>query len=52
MIIAAFVIYLTSQNCKISDNELELYDVSEEHNDECLCEDCVLVTKPHTTSKV
>ena len=40
------------------DNELELYDVSEEHNvseehkDERLGEDYVLVTKPHTTSKV
>lgn len=49
---AAFVIYLTSQNCKMTDNELELYDVSEEHNDERLCEDYVLVMKPHTTSKV
>ena len=30
-IIAAFVIYLMSQNCKVVDNELELCDVSEEH---------------------
>ena len=40
------------------DIELELYDVSEkhdvseEHNDEHLREDYVLVTKSHTTSKV
>ena len=57
-ITAAFVIYLMSQNCKIADNELELYDmseehvVSEEHNNESLHEDYALVTKPHTTSKV
>ena len=58
-IIAAFVIYLMSQNCKIADNELELYDVSEEsvvseeHNNESLHKDYyALVTKPHTTSKV
>ena len=34
------------------DNELKLYDVSEEHHDESLREDYILVTKPHTTSKV
>ena len=51
-IIAAFVIYLMSQKCKIADSELELYNVSEEHNNESLHEDYALVTKPHTTSKV
>ena len=33
-------------------NELELYDVNEEHDDESLREDYVLVMKPHTTSKL
>ena len=36
----------------MTDNELELYDVSEERNDERLREDYVSVMKPHTTSKV
>ena len=36
----------------MTDIELKLYDVSEEHNDERLHENYVLVTKPHTTSKV
>ena len=36
----------------MADNELELYDMNEEHNDESLCEDDILVMKPHTTSKV
>ena len=40
-----------SQYCKLADNELELYDVIEEC-DESLHEEYVLVTKPHTTSKV
>ena len=51
-IIAAFVIYLMSQNYKVVDNELELCDVSEEHNNESLHGGYALVTKPHTTSKV
>ena len=34
------------------DKELELYDVNEEHDNEGLREDYVLVMKPHTTSKV
>ena len=51
-IIAAFVIYLTSWYCKVANSELELYDVNEEHDDESLHEDCILVMKPHTTSKV
>ena len=52
VIIATFVIYLTSWNCKMADNELELYDVNEEHEYESLREDYVLVMKHHTTSKV
>ena len=36
----------------MADNELELYDVSEERDNESLREDYVLVMKPHTTSKV
>ena len=52
VIIATFVIYLTSRNCKMAGNELELYDVNEEHDDESLREDYVLVMKPHTTSKL
>ena len=36
----------------MANSELELYDMSEEHDDESLHEDCVLVMKPHTTSKV
>ena len=36
----------------MADNELELCDVSEEHDDESLCEDYILVTKPHTISKI
>ena len=51
-IIAAFIIYLTSRYFKMVDNELELYDMNKEHDDESLHKDCVLVTKPHTTSKV
>ena len=49
-IIAAFVIYLMSQNCKIADSELELYNVSEEHvvsedhNNESLHEDYKTIT--------
>ena len=43
----------------MADNELELYDnvseehdVSDEHNNESLHEDYILVTKPQTISKV
>ena len=36
----------------MADNELELYDVNEEHDDESFREDYVLVMKLHTTSKV
>ena len=36
----------------MADNELELCDVSEEHDDESLLDDYVLVTKPHTITKV
>ena len=39
---AAFVIYLTSWYCKMADNEMELYDMSEEHGDESLSEDYIL----------
>ena len=52
VIVATFVIYLTSRNCKMADNELELYDVNEEHDDESFREDYVLVMKLQTTSKV
>ena len=57
-IIATCAIYLISWYYKITDNELELYDMSEEHNtseehnDESLHEEYVLIIKPHSTSKV
>ena len=36
----------------MADKEAELHDLSEEQDDESLREEYVLVTKPHTTSKV